>query len=50
MLTSFITEIVKIQNQEENITSPIVKAETNGCSLSGVPIPVITITDFTCKN
>lgn len=49
MLTSFISEIEKVQNLEENKRSPIVKVETAGNSLSGVNIPLVTITDFTCK-
>jgi hypothetical protein len=32
------------------VNSPIVKVETTGASLSGIPIPLITITDFTCKS
>lgn len=50
MLSSFISEIEKVQNLDENNSSPIVKIESAGCSLSGVSIPMITITDFACKS
>lgn len=49
MLSSFLTETVRTQNLDENIASPIVKLETCGNSLSGVPIPLLTITDFKTK-
>lgn len=50
MLSSFMAEIEKVQTQEKNINSPIVKISTAGLSLSGISIPMITITDFTCKS
>lgn len=51
MLTNFIKAVETIQAKPENVTaSNIFKRETLGKSLSGVEIPLLTITDFNEKN
>lgn len=51
MLTNFIKAVETIQQKPENVTSSnIFKRETLGKSLSGVEIPLLTITDLNEKN
>ena len=45
-MTSFITSVQK--KQQEDQQNKIFEVELYGTSLSGVEIPVVTITDFKC--
>ncbi len=47
MLTQFIGAVLKVQ-ESERADNKIIEVENCGASLSGVPIPMLTISDFNC--